>query len=150
MSSTSKLDITPNDLLYCSGQNCAASRRPCVEITRKEIAPGIVALELKGQLQSGVESIRLGQAMDELLREKQTRVILDLSKTTKVDSAGLGKIVNCLSRLKTSGGILYLAGVSEMVAGLLKMTKVDRLVKVYPTAVEAAQNFPDQQQPYPG
>jgi anti-sigma B factor antagonist len=116
-----------------------------VEITRKEISPGIVALELKGQLQSGVECVRLAQAMDELLQEKQTRVIFDLSKTTKVDSAGLGKIVNCLSRLKTSGGTLYLAGVSDMVAGLLKMTKVDRLVKVFPTAQEAAQSFSDTQ-----
>jgi anti-sigma B factor antagonist len=114
-----------------------------VEITRKEIAPGVVALELKGQLQSGVECVRLGQAMDDLLREKQTRVIFDLSKTTKVDSAGLGRIVNCLSRLKTAGGTLHLAGVSEMVAGLLKMTKVDRLVKIYPTAQEAALNFPN-------
>jgi anti-sigma B factor antagonist len=116
-----------------------------VEITRKEISPGIIALELKGQLQSGVECVRLAQAMDELLQEKQTRVIFDLSKTTKVDSAGLGKIVNCLSRLKTSGGTLYLAGVSDMVAGLLKMTKVDRLVKVFPTAQEAAQSFSDTQ-----
>jgi anti-sigma B factor antagonist len=116
-----------------------------VEITRKEITPGVIVLELKGQLQSGVESIRLGQAMDALLSEKQTRVILDLTRTSKVDSAGLGKIVNCLSRLKTAGGVLHLAGVSEMVAGLLKMTKVDRLVKVYPTAAEAAQNFPDPQ-----
>lgn len=113
-----------------------------MEITRKEISPGVVALELKGQLQSGVECVRLEQAMDQLLREKQSRVILDLSRTTKVDSAGLGKIVNCLSRLKTAGGTLCLAGVSEMVAGLLKMTKVDRLVKVYPTAEEAAQSFP--------
>ena len=72
-----------------------------MEITRKEITPGVVVLELKGQLQSGVECVRLGQAMDELLHEKQTRVIFDLSKTTKVDSAGLGRIVNCLSRLKT-------------------------------------------------
>ena len=118
-----------------------------MEITRKEISPGIVALELKGQLQSGVECVRLGQAMDELLQERQTRVIFDLSKTTKVDSAGLGKIVNCLSRLKTAGGTLYLAGVSDMVAGLLKLTKVDRLVKIYPTAAEAAQNFPDTQPP---
>lgn len=116
-----------------------------MEITRKEISPGIIALELKGQLQSGVECVRLAQAMDELLQEKQTRVIFDLSKTTKVDSAGLGKIVNCLSRLKTSGGTLYLAGVSDMVAGLLKMTKVDRLVKVFPTAQEAAQSFSDTQ-----
>ena len=133
----------PN-LLYFSDQH-RTTRRPCVEITRKEISPGVVALEIKGQLQSGVECVRLGQAMDELLQEKQTRVILDLSKTTKVDSAGLGKIVNCLSRLKTSGGTMYLAGVSEMVAGLLKMTKVDRLVKVYPTALEAAQSFPTPQ-----
>ena len=116
-----------------------------MEITRKEIAPGVVALELKGQLQSGVECVRLGQAMDDLLREKQTRVIYDLSKTTKVDSAGLGRIVNCLSRLKTAGGTLHLAGVSEMVAGLLKMTKVDRLVKIYPTALEASRDFPDTQ-----
>ena len=112
-----------------------------MEIARKEIAPGVVALELKGQLQSGVECVRLGQAMDELLREKQTRVVFDLTRVTKVDSSGLGRIVNCLSRLKTAGGTLHIAGVSEMVAGLLKMTKVDRLVRIYPTAQEAAQNF---------
>jgi anti-sigma B factor antagonist len=116
-----------------------------VEITRREIAPGVVALELTGQLQSGVECKRLELAMDDLLREKQKRVIFDLSKVTKVDSAGLGKIVNCLSRLKLAGGALYLAGVSEMVAGLLKLTKVDRLVKVYPTAQQAAQSFPRSQ-----
>jgi anti-anti-sigma regulatory factor len=50
--------------------------------------------------------------------------------------------VNCLSRLKVAGGTLYLAGVSGMVAGILKLTKVDRLVKVYPTTQEAAQSFP--------
>lgn len=116
-----------------------------MEITRREIAPGVVALELTGQLQSGVECKRLELAMDDLLHEKQKRVIFDLSKVTKVDSAGLGKIVNCLSRLKLAGGALYLAGVSEMVAGLLKLTKVDRLVKVYPTAQEAAQSFPRSQ-----
>ena len=114
-----------------------------MEITRKEVIPGVVALELKGQLQSGVECTRLQLAMDDLLREKQTRVIFDLSRVTKVDSAGLGKIVNCLSRLKLAGGTLRLAGISEMVAGLLKLTKVDRLVKVYPTALEAAQSFSD-------
>jgi anti-sigma B factor antagonist len=116
-----------------------------LEITRREIIPGVVALELKGQLQSGVECVRLGQAMDNLLHEKQTRVIFDLSRVTKVDSAGLGRIVNCLSRLKTAGGTLRLAGVSENIAGLLKLTKVDRLVKTYPTALEAAQNFPGKQ-----
>jgi anti-sigma B factor antagonist len=116
-----------------------------LEITRREIMPGVVALELKGQLQSGVECVRLGQAMDNLLHEKQTRVIFDLSRVTKIDSAGLGRIVNCLSRLKTAGGTLRLAGVSENIAGLLKLTKVDRLAKIFPTALEAAKDFPGKQ-----
>lgn len=113
-----------------------------MEITRKEIIPGVIVLELKGQLQMGVECKRLELAMDDLLKEKQTRVILDFSQVIKVDSDGVGKIVNCLSRLKVAGGTLYLAGVSGMVAGILKLTKVDRLVKVYPTTQEAAQSFP--------
>ena len=113
-----------------------------MEITRKEIIPGVIVLELKGQLQMGVECKRLELAMDDLLKEKQTRVILDFSHVIKVDSDGVGKIVNCLSRLKVAGGTLYLAGVSGMVAGILKLTKVDRLVKVYPTTQEAAQSFP--------
>lgn len=112
-----------------------------MEITRKEINPGVIILELHGPLQMGVECKRLELAMDELLREKQTRVVLDLSNVSKVDSGGVGKIVNCLSRLRVAGGTLHLAGVNGMVSGILKLTQVDRLVKVYPTAAEASQNF---------
>jgi anti-sigma B factor antagonist len=118
-----------------------------VEIIRKELNPGIVVLELTGPLQMGVECKRLELAMDELLREKQTRVVLDLSRVSKVDSAGVGRIVNCLSRLKVAGGTLRLAGVQGMIGGVLKLTRVDRLVKIYPTALEASQSFSDTQPP---
>jgi len=113
-----------------------------VEITRKDLEPGVVVLELNGPLQMGVECKRLELAVDDLLREKKTRVVLDLSKVSKVDSGGVGKIVNCLSRLRIVGGTLCLAGVTGMIGGVLKMTQVDRLVKVYSTAQEAAQSFP--------
>jgi anti-sigma B factor antagonist len=112
-----------------------------VEITRKELAPVVVVLELRGPLQMGVECKRLELAVDDLLSEKKTRVVLDLSNVSKVDSGGVGKIVNCLSRLRVAGGTLCLAGVSGMIGGVLKMTQVDRLVKIYPTAAEAAQSF---------
>jgi anti-anti-sigma regulatory factor len=69
-----------------------------VEITKKEWKPGVIILELQGPLQMGVECKRLELAFDELLRNKQTRVVLDLSKVTKLDSGGLGKLVNCFSR----------------------------------------------------
>jgi len=114
-----------------------------VEIAKKELAPGVVVLEVRGQLQMGVECKRLEIAVDQLIGDKKTRVVLDLSHATKVDSAGVGKIVNCLSRLKTAGGALRLAGVTGMIGNVLKITQVDRLVKIYPTALEASQHFPE-------
>ena len=113
-----------------------------VEITRKDLEPDVVVLELNGPLQMGVECKRLELAVDELLKEKKMRVVLDLSRVSKVDSGGVGKIVNCLSRLRLAGGTLCLVGVTGMIGGVLKLTQVDRLVKIYPTAQEAAQNFP--------
>ena len=112
-----------------------------MEITRKEFNPGVVVLELKGPLQMGVECKRLELAMDDLLKEKQTRVVLDLSQLTKIDSDGVGRVVKSLSRLRMVGGTLHLAGVTGMVDTALKLTHVDRLVKIFPTAREASQNL---------
>jgi len=114
-----------------------------VEITKKDLKPGVVVLELTGPLQMGVECKRLELAIDELLRDHHSRVVLDLSKVTKLDSGGLGKLVNCFSRLKTAGGTLCLAGTTGMIDGVLKLAHVDRFLKSYPTALEAAESFSD-------
>src|SRR6266704_4984198 len=110
---------------------------------KKEFTPGIFILELIGPLQIGVECKQLELAFDQFLRDGHTRVVLDLTKLTKLDSAGLGKIVNCFSRLKTSGGALCLAGTTGMIDGVLKLAHADRFLKSYPTAREAAESFSD-------
>ena len=112
-----------------------------MEITKKEALPGVIVLEMKGQLQLGVACTRLQIAVEDAIQLKQTRVVLDLTNVMKVDSAGLGKIVNCLSALKIAGGAMTLAGPNSAVVGLLKMTRVDKLVKAFPTTQEAAQNL---------
>ena len=114
-----------------------------MHIVKKELKPGITVLELSGPLHTGVECKQLELAFDELLREKRTRVVLDLSGLTKLDSNGLGKIVNCFSRLKTAGGSLRLTGSTGMIDGLLKLTHADRFLKCYPTALAAAESFTD-------
>jgi anti-sigma B factor antagonist len=114
-----------------------------VHIVKKEFKPGIMILELGGPLQMGVECKQLELAMDQLLSDGQTKVVLDLSKLTKLDSGGLGKIVNCFSRVKTAGGALCLAGSNGMIDGVLKLAHADRFLKCYPTAREAAESFSD-------
>jgi len=114
-----------------------------VQIVEKEFKPGIIILELSGPLQMGVECKQLELAFDQLLRDGHTSVVLDLSKLSKLDSGGLGKIVNCFSRLKTAGGALCLAGTTGMIDGVLKLARADRFLKSYATAREAAESFSD-------
>jgi anti-sigma B factor antagonist len=114
-----------------------------LQIVKKELRPGVIVLELTGPLQMGVECKQLDLVLDELLRENCTRVVLDLSQLTRLDSAGLGKIVNCFSRLKTAGGSLRLAGTTGMIEGVLKLAHADRFLKCYPTAIAAAESFSD-------
>jgi anti-sigma B factor antagonist len=117
-----------------------------VQIAKKEMKPDVVVLELSGPLQMGVECKQLELAMDQLISDKQTRVVIDLSNVTKLDSGGLGKLVNCFSRLKTAGGAMRLSGVTGMMEGVIKLTHADRFLKTYPTAIEAAESFSDSAQ----
>lgn len=114
-----------------------------MEITKKQLKPDVIVLELSGPLQMGVECKRLELAFDELLRDKHTRVVLDLTHATKLDSGGLGKLVNCFSRLKAAGGTLRLTGTTGMIDGVLKLAHADRFLKAYPTVREAAESFSD-------
>lgn len=114
-----------------------------LQITKREFKPGIFVLELSGPLQMGVECKQLELAFDELLQERQTRVVVDLSRVTKLDSGGLGKIINCFSRLKTAGGSLRLTGTTGMIDGVLKLAHADRFLKVYSSVTEAAESLAD-------
>src|SRR3569832_286747 len=56
------------------------------------------------------------------LRGTSARVVLDLSQTTFVDSSGVGMIVHIMRRV---GGRLAIAGASEAVATVFRLTRLD-------------------------
>lgn len=114
-----------------------------MEISKKEFQPGVLILELAGPLQLGVECKQLELAFDQLLKDGHSRVVLDLSRLTRLDSAGLGKLVSCYSRLKMASGMLRLAGTTGMIDGVIKLAHADRFLKSYPTSREAAESFAD-------
>lgn len=109
-----------------------------LEIKKKQITPGIVVLELTGRITMGPDCWQIEKEVGQLLSQNQKHIILDLSGISIVDSTGIGQIVRCLSKLKTSGGSLRLAGLKGMVEGVFKMTRVDQAIGIYPTVVEAA------------
>jgi anti-anti-sigma factor len=112
-----------------------------LQITKREIKPGIVVLEIKGAIHMGPACHQITQEVEHLLGRNENRLIFDLTKASFLDSGGLGEIVRCFSKAKKSGGSLRLAGVQGMVATVIKITKVDKVIEMYPTAVDAAANF---------
>jgi anti-anti-sigma factor len=64
-------------------------------------------------------------------------LVLDLSETPYMDSAGLGLIMNYFVGAEGHGRKLLLAGVNERVKALFVMTKVQDVLKSFPTVEDA-------------
>lgn len=111
-------------------------------IHEKHAGAGIPVLELSGSMTMGLECERLAEEVERLVQQNQTRIIIDLSGLQHIDSSGVGKIVSCLGRLRRAGGDLRMAGAKGMVASVLKMTRVEQVAGMYPTAAAAAESFP--------
>jgi anti-sigma B factor antagonist len=95
--------------------------------------PGTTILKLVGPL-----TISTMFGFQNELRAVQTDVlIIDLSETPYMDSAGLGLIMNSHVAATDRGGKLLLAGVNDRVKSLFEMTKVQGLLVIFPSVPEA-------------
>ncbi|HTP69762.1 MAG TPA: STAS domain-containing protein [Dongiaceae bacterium] len=101
--------------------------------------PGVAVVQIKGSIHSGPDCRRVEQEVEQLIGAKQNFVILDLSQVTHIDSAAIGSIVRCLTRAKESGGRLCLAGCAGMIEASLKLTRLDKVLEIFPTAAAAAE-----------
>ena len=113
-----------------------------MEFIKKQIQPGVIVLQMTGSIRIGPNCQQIEHALEEILQEGGLWVIFDLSGVTYIDSGGIGTVVRCLLKLRKLGGTLRLAGVNGMVAGVLKLTQIDRNFEIFPTAEEAVQGLP--------
>jgi anti-sigma B factor antagonist len=74
---------------------------------------------------------------NEFRATKPKVMIVDLSATPYMDSAGLGLIMNSFVAAQDEGRRLLLAGVNDRIKALFEMTKVQGVLKCYPTVSEA-------------
>ncbi|HEX4154226.1 MAG TPA: STAS domain-containing protein [Acidobacteriaceae bacterium] len=66
-------------------------------------------------------------------------LILDMSDVVYMDSAGLGLLMNGYVSAENHQRKFLLAAVNDRISALLQMTKVDRILPVFPS-VEAAED----------
>ena len=81
-------------------------------------------------------AIQFKDRMREVLSSDKPRFILDLQKVDFIDSSGLGAIVAAM-KLMPKGGKLELAGLTPAVDKVFRMTRMDSIFAIHPSA-EAA------------
>ncbi len=102
-----------------------------LQIDKKLVAPDITVLEFTGKISLGRESQRIETMVNELLAQKVSKLIFDLSKVDYIDSAGLGIMTYCYGAMKTAGGTFRLAGASGRVQKLFQFTHLDTFFPFY-------------------
>jgi anti-sigma B factor antagonist len=107
-------------------------------VEQKAIAPGIQLLALNGRLVLGRESQQFEKQVEELAKAGKLKLILDLSQVPYVDSAGLGALVGCNSKVKNAGGEMRLVGVEARVLQLLKLAFLDSIFAIDLTVADAS------------
>ncbi len=112
-----------------------------LDIHRESPKPGITVLTLKGSIHSGPNCMKLEQEISSLLQGGVLRIVLDFSEVGHIDSSAIGSLVRSFMKVKAAGGMMRLAGVKGMLEGTFKITKVDQVMKIYPTPQAASEDF---------
>jgi anti-anti-sigma factor len=73
----------------------------------------------------------------------QRRLVLDLSRVDFMSSAGLRAILAALKSSRQEGGDLRLAAAQPGVARVLKMSGFTKILKAFPSVVEAVESYQD-------
>jgi len=110
------------------------------EIRRRE-REGIIILDLEGRLTAGEESARLREALRELTRAGNARVVLNLRGVDYIDSTGLGTLVIGYTSLKKAGGALVLLNLNRRNIELLVFTKLATVFEIFADEQEAVNSF---------
>lgn len=94
---------------------------------------GVTILQVSGEINI-TTSPELRKAFE---KNTSKKVVVDLEKVSYVDSSGLATLVEMLKKMKSQGGSLGLAGMSDKVKSLFEITKLDKLFLLYKTQAEA-------------
>ncbi|HYM06728.1 MAG TPA: STAS domain-containing protein [Terriglobales bacterium] len=112
-----------------------------LETEVREAAPGITILKFSGRLSAGPESAGIEVLVRKLLGENRKKLVFDLSGVNYIDSTGLGVLTLCSATMQAGGGALRVAGAQPLPQKLFELTKLDKILSLFPTVEDACRDF---------
>ncbi len=80
----------------------------------------------------------IGATLNALIDEvEQPKLVLDFVSVDHLSSAALGMLINANNRIKQRNGQLRLTNIKPQIFEVFRITKLDRLFRIYPSRAEA-------------
>jgi anti-anti-sigma factor len=102
---------------------------------------GVSVLRFKQNAELTHSARELNDLRKEVLEQKDTRVIIDLSQVTRIDSAGLGQLMSCYSHLVRNRGALKIMNPAPQIQNVLDMTGLSTLIPTFHSEEDAVSSF---------
>lgn len=112
-----------------------------LNIQKRRVGADLIVLGLAGRITLGRDCQEVEWQVEDLLKEHEKKIILDLSELQYLDSSGVGILVMCSGKVKQAGGELSVIGAQGIVEQTLRMTRVDQIVALYANVEAAAENL---------
>jgi anti-sigma B factor antagonist len=107
-----------------------------MEIGIREEAEGSAVLQLDGRLDL-VSASAVRRAVEAAVASGRPSLVVDLEDVSFVDSSGLGALIAGLKHARQAGGELRIAAAGEQVLTVLRLTRLDRVLRPYGSVAEA-------------
>lgn len=96
----------------------------------------IVIVKLDGEINM-TNSNELRERFKTILREGQSKVLLDFEKVDFIDSSGIATLIEMFRNLGKVGGRMCLCQVNKKIINVLEITKVHKLFTIFENREEA-------------
>jgi anti-anti-sigma factor len=102
---------------------------------------GVAVLRFMSNAQLTHSARELDDLRRRVLEQRDSRVIIDLSRVTRIDSAGLGELMSCYAHLVRNRGALKILNPTPEIRKLLDMTGISTLIPAFDDELEALGSF---------
>jgi len=96
---------------------------------------GTAVISVQGSL-DGDSRNYFFSCLEELIDDGYSRIIVECDGLGYISSSGLAALINARRVTRSSGGKIYLTHIHAAMADILHLTKLNRLLAVYPTTRE--------------
>ena len=104
-------------------------------------AEDVIIVDLRGRLVSGTGDQLLREIINELLAASWSKILLNLSEVTKIDSAGIGELVASIKLAERFGSQVKLLHVRGQIRDILELSQILPLLAIYDSEPEAVAAF---------